>query len=145
MPTDGLKTAVSLGFPRVGDSHPSLPTLNHDASGESPITVNTLRASNLDRIQDLLVRGERRAAFQYAADEKLWAHAMVIASSIDKDSWKEVVSEFVRAELTNTPSISGNPKLPALEGREPLKVAYSLFAGQGAAAGATVYGLDWNS
>ena len=60
---------------------------------------------------------------------------MVIASSIDKEAWKVVVSEFVRSELTSPPVIGGVPKLSALDGREPLKVAYSLFAGQGAAAG----------
>lgn len=97
--------------------------------------MNTLRATNLDRIQELLIRGERQAAYQYAADEKLWAHAMVIASSIGKEAWKNIVSEFVRTELTSAPTIAGLPKPSALDGREPLKVAYSLFAGQGAAAG----------
>ncbi len=142
---EGLKTAASFGFPKSGEPHhdaPSYPglSLTHDAS-DVTVASYVLRTSHLDKIQNLLVRGERRAAFQYAADEKLWAHAMVIASSIDKDSWKEVVHEFVRAELggvnpaTLASSRSSTAKEPPLAGREPLKVAYSLFAGQGAASG----------
>ncbi|KAI0079939.1 hypothetical protein K474DRAFT_1638790 [Panus rudis PR-1116 ss-1] len=148
IPTDGLKTAVSIGFPPLGsESHPSVNGLVGSAFGvpvadsnDSTISVHTLRSSHLDRLQELLVRGERRAAFQYAADEKLWAHAMVIASSIDKEAWKEVVSEFVRTELASPEAVRnalspGAPAKPATSnGREPLRVAYSLFAGQGAAS-----------
>ncbi|OSX65080.1 hypothetical protein POSPLADRAFT_1135296, partial [Postia placenta MAD-698-R-SB12] len=100
---------------------------------DTPVAVHTVRASNLDKIQDFLLRGDRRAACHYASDEKLWAHAMVIASSIDKDTWKEVVTEFVRTELTTNRHVSsvaeGSRATP--NGREPLRVAYSLFAGQG--------------
>ena len=77
-----------------------------------------------------MIRGERRLAFQYAADEKLWAHAMVIASSVDRDAWKEVVKEFVQTELSGN-VVSHDTK----SGRAPLRVAYSLFSGEGAASG----------
>ncbi|THH33921.1 hypothetical protein EUX98_g247 [Antrodiella citrinella] len=113
--------------PHIANQDAGVAVSLHDA----PISVNTLRTAHLDNIQDLLIRGERRLAFQYAADEKLWAHAMVIASSIDRDSWKDVVKEFVQTELSSN-AASSDVNSAALKGREPLRVAYSLFAGQGA-------------
>lgn len=101
-----------------------------------------LRPSALDRIQELLLLGDRRQAYQFAMDEKLWAHAMVIASSIDRDSWKEVVNDFLRSELgtkDDSPStMFNNDPATARKGNwESLRVAYSLFSGQGAASGKT--------
>jgi hypothetical protein len=103
------------------------------ASQEIPVSVVTLKPSSLDKIQGLLLRGERREAYQYALDEKLWAHAMVIASSIDKEAWKEVVNDFLKNELRPKNLASSTDK--PTNGRECLRVAYSLFSGQGAAAG----------
>ncbi|KAJ7582686.1 Sec23-binding domain of Sec16-domain-containing protein [Mycena floridula] len=122
---------------------PSYPSLGdvHAASNEAPISVSTLRPSALDKIQEFLLRGERRQAYHYALDEKLWAHAMVIASGIDKESWKEVVNEFLKNELGSKERTEGSQLLrvadaPGLQanGREPLRVAYSLLSGQGASA-----------
>lgn len=122
-----------------------VPYANFTASSleqtEIPLAVVSLRASALDKIQNFLLRGERRQAYHYALDERLWAHAMVIASSIDKEAWKEVVNEFLRTELgvkedpTRRNNVVPNGPAPLSNGREGLKVAYSLFSGQGAAAG----------
>lgn len=105
----------------------------------APISVTTLRIAALDKIEEFLLRGERRQACHYALDEKLWAHAMVIASSIDKETWKEVVGEFIRAELgvkgETSFTLPGRTDVLTSNGREGLRVAYSLFSGQGAAAG----------
>ena len=102
-----------------------------------------LRPSALDKIQELLLLGDRRQAYQFAMDGKLWAHAMVIASSIDKDSWKEVVNDFLRTELgikddaglSPSTTFSGDPAAGRKGNWESLRVAYSLFSGQGAASG----------
>jgi hypothetical protein len=102
------------------------------------LSVQTVKASALDTIQGLLAQGERRAAYRYALDERLWAHAMIIASSIDKEAWKEVVNEFIRSEL-NAQGVADCTVPDATAsgtGREPLKVAYSLYSGQGAASSA---------
>lgn len=110
------------------------------ATNETPISVTATRPSALDKIQEFLVRGERRQAYHYALDEKLWAHAMVISSSIDKEAWKEVVGEFLKAELgVHDPQHAlvtrGNDNVPLrTSGRECLRVVYSLFSGQGPAA-----------
>ncbi|EIW85171.1 hypothetical protein CONPUDRAFT_97967 [Coniophora puteana RWD-64-598 SS2] len=97
---------------------------------EPPISTTTLTASALDKIQEFLVRGERRKAYHYALDQKLWAHAMVIASGIDKEAWKEVVSEFLKCELGVPTEAAGSPG----SSREWLRVVYSLFSGQGVSA-----------
>lgn len=107
------------------------------------MSVQTVKASALDRIQELLAQGERKAAYRYALDERLWAHAMVIASSVDKEAWKEVVNEFIRAELnsqgvTDATGSGRRDTIAAGAGREPLKVAYSLYSGQGAASSACI-------
>lgn len=125
------------------------------ASNEAPISVTTLKPSALEKIQEFLIRGERRQACHYALDEKLWAHAMVIASSVDRDAWQEVVKEFIRAELgskdvkddktrLNDPR-PGSLPTPASDGRESLRVAYGLFAGQGAASGMCAYPRAYGS
>jgi len=119
------------------------------ATNEAPVSVTTLKPSALEKIQEFLIRGERKQACHYALDEKLWAHAMVIARSTDRDAWQEVVKEFIRAELGPKEVRDDKPKpsdprrgpLPTAtsNGRESLRVAYSLFAGQGAASGIYIY------
>jgi hypothetical protein len=107
------------------------------------LSVQTVKASALDRIQELLTQGERTAAYRYALDERLWAHAMIIASSIDKEAWKEVTNEFIRSELNaqGVVDATGSGRrdtMASSTGREPLKVAYSLYSGQGAASSACI-------
>ncbi|KAH7107114.1 Sec23-binding domain of Sec16-domain-containing protein [Auriculariales sp. MPI-PUGE-AT-0066] len=80
------------------------------------------------------LRGERRKAYHYALDEKMWAHALVLSSSLDKEAWKEAVQEFLRAELM-APATGASS---ASKGRESLRILYSLIAGQ---AGSSVNGL----
>uniref|UniRef100_A0A8H7Y1B2 Protein transport protein sec16 n=1 Tax=Psilocybe cubensis TaxID=181762 RepID=A0A8H7Y1B2_PSICU len=117
----------------------SLQAFNTGPVDETPISVVTLRPSTLDRIEDLLLQGERRQAYQFAMDQKLWAHAMIIASSIDKESWKEVVSDFLRTELSSKEEVprgvtNGGGIQSHKNNRESLRVAYSLYSGQGPAA-----------
>ncbi|KAF8503540.1 Sec23-binding domain of Sec16-domain-containing protein [Russula emetica] len=131
-PSTSPKTAP-YSFDSAATSSLSLPSLD---TRDRVLSVHTVRASALDTIQGLLAKGDRRDAYRYALDEQLWAHAMVIASSIDKEAWKEVVNEFIRSELNTrgvTDSISPDATASGA-GREPLKVAYSLYSGQGAAS-----------
>lgn len=121
-----------------------------NASFEQPISVTSLRPSALKKIEELLMRGERKQAYVYALDQKLWAHAMVIASSIDKEAWKEVVNEFIQTELGSHEEHSQQPlsahsassftsatdsqAASQSSGRDGLRVAYKFYSGQGAAA-----------
>ncbi|GAA5978058.1 hypothetical protein JCM5350_007383 [Sporobolomyces pararoseus] len=122
----------------VSDDPSSLPTADQLAAAASnptqdgnnaPFVTYGVSASDLDEMSSLLLRGERREAVRYALDHKMWAHAFIIASCVDTDCWKDVTVEFLRSELT--PS-SSNPNGGGGEGREALRVAYSMFAGLGA-------------
>lgn len=108
------------------------------STNETPISVTTTLPSSLDRIQEFLVRGEHRQAYLYALSQRLWAHAMIIASSIDKEAWKEVVGEFLKVELgvhdTAGRGLAHRDHTnfqPPTNGREWLRVVYSVFCGQG--------------
>ena len=118
--TNGLPSGSDLAFGTLGSGSGDV--------NDAVLATNTIKASALEKIQELLVRGDRRGAYQYALDGRLWAHAMVIASSIDKDAWKEVVTEFIKGEVGA--NVSGKEG-----GREGLKAAYALYSGQGAASG----------
>lgn len=111
-----------------------------------PIATYHVRTSALDKLQSLLLAGNRREACHYALDQKLWAHAMIISNNMDKEIWKDVVNEFIRSELgvpVNIPSplalrrdlAPSSSTQEASNGRESLRVVYSLFSGQGTAAG----------
>jgi hypothetical protein len=143
--SDDINGILGTTFPTSADPQGSIVDLSSAPypilSGaptlqETPISVITLRPSFLDKIQNFLLRGERREAYLYALDKKLWAHAMVIASSIDKEAWKEVVNDFLKNELSPK-DLPSTDKLA--NGRECLRVAYSLFSGQGAAAGMRLF------
>lgn len=99
-------------------------------SGDT-IANYAVRSSSLDQLQLFLYRGEKQQAYQYALDQQLWAHAMIIACSIDKEAFKEVVHEFIQAEL----GVKTNKEDSLTNGFESLRVAYSLFSGQSSGAG----------
>ncbi|SPO25699.1 related to SEC16 - COPII vesicle coat protein required for ER transport vesicle budding [Ustilago trichophora] len=99
---------------------------NDEAEG-SVVTTHELRTNFLQKVQGMLLRGERRQAVEYAVAQKMWAHAMTIASCVDKECWKEVVSEFIEHEVGAAEvSLSGSGQ-GDLQG---LKVAYNVFSGQ---------------
>jgi len=100
---------------------------NPTGQDSSAITYQ-VKPSSLDRLQELLIRGERRQAYQYALSEKLWSHALLISSSLDKEAWREVAHEFIKTEL----NLNGDPQ--SVSGKESLRLAYGLFAGDGPSA-----------
>lgn len=74
-------------------------------------------AAALVEIQRLLAHGQRSDAVALAQEKKLWTHAVVIASGMDKETWRNVVGAFMDEELDD-------------DADQPLKVAYGLFSGQ---------------
>ena len=70
------------------------------------------------QLRHLLLRGEREKAVWYAADQRLWAHAMLISSTLSQDTWKRVCSEFVQKEI----------QMPA-SNAESFAALYEVFAG----------------
>ena len=66
-----------------------------------PDAANSLSAAEIRR---LLLSGEREKAVWHAVDNRLWGHAMLIASSAEPSLWKQVALEFVRNEVRGTSS-----------------------------------------
>lgn len=72
----------------------------------------------LEDVRTALLEGEREKAVWLAVDKRLWAHAMLISSTMSKDIWKQLVQEFVRNEVK-----------PFGENTESLAALYEIFAG----------------
>jgi hypothetical protein len=100
----------------------NIPSSATDEATSSRPSLSSATAGDLDTLQTLLVKGDKREAVKYALDNRLYTHALVIASGTDKDLTVAVVKEFLDYDLGGSLS----------SGREPLKVAYSLLAGGGA-------------
>lgn len=125
--------------PANHDSMAPLPLASELATGAyradpvaGPVTsvaAYTVTSANLDRLAALLLQGKRQLALQYALDHRLWAHAFIISTRLGPEGWKDVVQEFTQSELAPQFDPSGH-SLP--DGRQALRVAYSLFAGAGA-------------
>ena len=71
-------------------------------------------------IRKHLLNGDRTAAVWHAVDKRLWSHAMLIAGTVSKEIWTQVVQDFVRSEVK---TLGG--------GLESLAVLYEVFGGNG--------------
>lgn len=91
------------------------------------IATYTVRASSLDKLEELLAHGQREAALSFALDKQMWGHAMVIANTLGGSSWNEAVQTFARSEL-------GDAQGKDSKSRASLRALYGLFAGGGGAA-----------
>lgn len=75
-------------------------------------------AEVVEQIRKLLLSGEREKAVWQAVDQRLWGHAMLIASTLSKEIWKQVAQEFVKTDVKTVG-----------ENAEPLSALYDTFAG----------------
>ncbi|KAL8871636.1 MAG: hypothetical protein Q9174_002577, partial [Haloplaca sp. 1 TL-2023] len=85
--------------------------------GSHPIGEST-DAHSMESVRRLLLQGEREKAVWLAVDRRMWAHAMVLASTLEKKVWKQVLHEFTRLEVK-----------PFGENTESLAAVYEVFAG----------------
>ncbi|KAF2865564.1 Sec23-binding domain of Sec16-domain-containing protein [Massariosphaeria phaeospora] len=94
-----------------------------DLVGISRTDTSTVQAEPIDpqaveELRTLLTKGDREKAVWHAVDQRLWAHAMLLSSTLNKDIWKQVVQEFVRKEVKKVGRNS-----------QALAVLYEIFAG----------------
>ena len=94
-----------------------------DIVGRSRSNTSNLQAEPIDAraiedLQKMLAKGEREKAVWHAVDQRLWGHAMLLSSTLNKDVWKQVVQEFVRKEVKK---VGRN--------NQALAVLYEVFAG----------------
>ncbi|KAG8532034.1 uncharacterized protein KY384_003670 [Bacidia gigantensis] len=120
------KAVRTLLSPELNDGDAtSLPQNNFTApptgiTRQSNITNvhNSPEPDALEGIRKQLLRGEREQAAWHAVDHRMWAHAMLIASTLDKTITKQITQEFVRQEVKTFG-----------ENTESLSVLYQVFAG----------------
>lgn len=94
---------------------PRLPAIS---SPDTAFRPQATGSSAVDTLRQYLLNGEREKAVWYAVDQKLWGHAMLIASTMQRDLWKQILHEFVGTEVK-----------PAGRNTESLAALYDVFAG----------------
>ncbi|KAL8674352.1 MAG: hypothetical protein Q9168_001212 [Polycauliona sp. 1 TL-2023] len=99
---------VGSGVSKAGASKPD---------GPRPV-AESVDPSAIESVRSFLLQGEREKAVWHAVDRRMWAHAMVLASTLDKSVWKQVLHEFTRLEVK-----------PYGENSESLAALYEVFAG----------------
>jgi hypothetical protein len=79
------------------------------------------------------MKGDRVSACKVAISGELWAHALAIAAQIDKETYRDVMCQFSRKELSHS---TGSPKTISSTSldRPAMRVLYSLFGGLGKAS-----------
>ena len=77
-----------------------------------------VKPETMEDLRKLLLHGERERAVWHAVDNRLWAHAMLLASTLEKKVWKQVSQEFVRQEVKTFG-----------DNTESLAALYQIFAG----------------
>ncbi|KAI5289205.1 vesicle coat component, partial [Ascosphaera acerosa] len=81
---------------------PAFPAVTTDQPPTAPDVLAKTKA--LSNMRSHLIEGSREKAVWEAADNMLWGHALLLASSIeDKTTWRRVIEEFVRKELAAMP------------------------------------------
>lgn len=87
------------------------------STGSSNIAEPTT-PQDLESLRQILIQGDREKAVWHALDRRMWAHAMLISSTMEKNIWKQVLQEFIRQEVK---SFGDNT--------ESLAALYQIFAG----------------
>ncbi|KAJ5972887.1 uncharacterized protein N7479_002805 [Penicillium vulpinum] len=111
-------------FPNLQDSDAdgsytsSLATSGGFVTSEMPSQPDAVDAQWLEELRLHLIRGDREKAVWGAVDRRLWGHAMIISSTMDKSISKQVMQEFVRREVRSKAANT-----------ESLAALYEIFAG----------------
>ncbi|KAJ6024231.1 hypothetical protein N7540_005028 [Penicillium herquei] len=118
------KSLRQVIFPHLSEAQPESSYGNSFGvpSGSRPLALPS-QADSIDpqwgeELRNNLLLGEREKAVWSAVDRRLWGHAMIIASTMDKSIWKQVVQEYVRREVRS-----------AAGGAESIAALYEVFAG----------------
>ncbi|PLB49400.1 hypothetical protein P170DRAFT_436981 [Aspergillus steynii IBT 23096] len=94
------------------------PTFGNPQSMDATSRPDSIDTQSLESLRSSLLMGDREKAVWTAVDHRLWGHAMIVASTLDKSVWKQVAQEFVRREVRS-----------ATSNTEPIAALYEIFAG----------------
>ena len=94
------------------------PLLGISRSSGSRSVREPVKPEAMEDLRKILLHGEREKAAWHAVDNHLWAHAMLLASTLEKNVWRQVSQEFVRQEVKTFG-----------DNTESLAALYQIFAG----------------
>jgi hypothetical protein len=119
---NAVKNLLSSSGGDTSDAEASYSTAA-DIVGRSRSNTANIQAEPVDpraieELQNMLIKGDREKAVWHAVDQRLWGHAMLLSSTLSKDTWRQVVQEFVRKEVKK---VGHN--------NQALAVLYEVFAG----------------
>jgi COPII coat assembly protein SEC16 len=102
---------------------------NTTAAQSNTVDPNALATYNLTSdflrsMRTLLMQGDRQTAIRKAVDQKMWGHALLIASSVNQTVWRDTVEQFIRSELRDT----------GTKDFDSLRFLYGLLGGEGESA-----------
>jgi hypothetical protein len=101
---------------------PKLDQMSQVADLQSPASATAqpdpVDTSVLVQLRQVLFEGQRERAVWIAEEKKLWGHALLLASTMGPDMWKQIVSSFVRSQVRTS----------GADGRS-LAALYQVFAG----------------
>ncbi|KAL9104417.1 MAG: hypothetical protein Q9163_000622 [Psora crenata] len=102
----------------VPHSSSNAPLLGIAQQTGSTSTLSPVRVEAVEELRKALLHGDRQQAVWHAVDNRLWAHAMLLSSTLDNTIWRQVALEFVRQEVKTIG-----------ENTESLSALYQIFAG----------------
>ena len=108
------ETLRKILIPSMLDKGPFSPSTD----GPSTIQAEAVPAETMFEIRRYLLEGQREKAVWFAAEKRLWAHAMLVASTLGPEVWKQLTSEFVKSQVKD----SG-------ENMQSLAALFQVFAG----------------
>lgn len=114
----------------------TIPSYHNNNNNSNNANNNTDQSDHmLSKIEHLLLNGDRKGAVDFAVQEDLWAHALIISSCVDKELWQQVIKNFVDREMNCTPEMRQQRNFNNIAGNnQALRVMYSLFSGAGGIA-----------
>lgn len=114
-----LSPELTVGDTAALSSHSiNSPLLGISRNRGARTIPDPVKPEAMEELRKLLLHGEREKAVWYAVDSQLWAHAMLLASTLEKNVWKQVSQEFVRQEVKTFG-----------DNTESLAALYQIFAG----------------
>ena len=102
---------------------PNLTQIGQALSLQTSVPTSPTAGENVDRqvlyqLRQALFEGQRERAIWIAEEKKLWGHAMLIASTMGPEIWKQIVQAFVRSQVKTLGSDARS-----------MAAAYQIFAG----------------
>lgn len=92
--------------------------LQSPSSGNPDLQADTVDRTVIFQLRQALLEGQRERAVWLAEEKKLWGHAMLIASTMGPETWKQIIQSFVRSQVK---TVGGDAR--------SLAALYQVFAG----------------